>query len=206
MTKKETESAVSSPPHTAEDLRGCFNCALFLCKKMPGEPAPDVTPVPVGRSATVSDAIDSRRSVRQFTSQPVPLEVMQRLVQKASRAATGGNIQPWKACVLSAIDTHSDALLVRPCASGFVGIERRRRRRRRRRRARVLVSLPHCLHLGCRRRLACMGWYAQVRPGRGSQAARLRRRFGQDQERCGFCRGRTGVRHLPTRHVRTRGW
>ncbi len=73
--------------------------AIALLQEMSGEPKPNVTPVPVGRSATVSDAIDSRRSVRQFTAQVVPLEVMQRLVQQASRAATGGNIQPWKACV-----------------------------------------------------------------------------------------------------------
>ena len=66
---------------------------------MPQPPQPDVTPVPNHRSQTVIDAIESRRSIRQFTSQAVPVDVLRRILQVSSRAASGGNIQPWKVYV-----------------------------------------------------------------------------------------------------------
>lgn len=43
----------------------------------------------------VSEAVAARRSVRGFTSQPVDEGKLKALALKASRAATGGNIQPW---------------------------------------------------------------------------------------------------------------
>ncbi len=43
----------------------------------------------------VSQAVAARRSVRGFLDVPVDLELVQRLVGDASRAASGGNLQPW---------------------------------------------------------------------------------------------------------------
>jgi nitroreductase len=43
----------------------------------------------------VSEAVASRRSVRGFLDKPVDPAVIRRVVEKAGRAASGGNVQPW---------------------------------------------------------------------------------------------------------------
>lgn len=43
----------------------------------------------------VDDAITSRRSVRAFLPTPVPRETLEEILQVASRAPSGTNIQPW---------------------------------------------------------------------------------------------------------------
>lgn len=43
----------------------------------------------------------SRRSVRSFRPDPVPVEVLRRVLEKAQRAPSGGNVQPWNAHVLA---------------------------------------------------------------------------------------------------------
>ena len=43
----------------------------------------------------VQDAVAARRSVRGFLDAPVDLDVLERLVLQASRAPSGGNLQPW---------------------------------------------------------------------------------------------------------------
>ncbi len=43
----------------------------------------------------VRDAVAARRSVRGFLDRPVDLDLVGRLVAGASRAASGGNLQPW---------------------------------------------------------------------------------------------------------------
>ncbi len=43
----------------------------------------------------VRDAVAARRSVRGFLDRPVDLGLVGRLVAEASRAASGGNLQPW---------------------------------------------------------------------------------------------------------------
>jgi nitroreductase len=43
----------------------------------------------------VSDAVAARRSVRGFLDRPVDIALVQRLVAAASRAPSGGNLQPW---------------------------------------------------------------------------------------------------------------
>lgn len=52
-------------------------------------------------SPTVSEAVATRRSVRAFLSDPVPETVVCELLAKASRAASGGNLQPWKVSVIA---------------------------------------------------------------------------------------------------------
>lgn len=43
----------------------------------------------------VSEAIAYRRSVRGFLDKPVDVDLVRSIIEKAARAATGGNLQPW---------------------------------------------------------------------------------------------------------------
>jgi nitroreductase len=43
----------------------------------------------------VNDAVASRRSIRDFLPDPVPREVIERVLTRALRAPSGGNLQPW---------------------------------------------------------------------------------------------------------------
>ena len=49
----------------------------------------------------VTEAVRERRSVRQFTSRPVPDELLRGLVETAARAPSGGNLQPWRIYVVN---------------------------------------------------------------------------------------------------------
>lgn len=49
----------------------------------------------------VDAAIESRRSIRAFTSQPVAAETISEILTLASRAPSGTNTQPWKVHVLT---------------------------------------------------------------------------------------------------------
>jgi nitroreductase len=49
----------------------------------------------------VSEAIQSRRSMRTFKPDPVPRETLQWIVDVACRAASNGNLQPWKLYITS---------------------------------------------------------------------------------------------------------
>ena len=44
----------------------------------------------------VIDAVNKRMSVRQFLDTPVPDNVIKQLIIDASRAPSGGNVQPWR--------------------------------------------------------------------------------------------------------------
>jgi nitroreductase len=55
----------------------------------------------VDPSPTVSHAIETRRSVRAYRPDPVPESVVRAILATASRAASGGNLQPWKVSVLA---------------------------------------------------------------------------------------------------------
>ena len=43
----------------------------------------------------VTDAVAARRSVRGFLARPIAPDLLRELALKASRAASGGNLQPW---------------------------------------------------------------------------------------------------------------
>ena len=49
----------------------------------------------------VDEALQSRRSVRAFSSKSVSRETIEQMLETASRAASGGNLQPWKVYVLA---------------------------------------------------------------------------------------------------------
>jgi nitroreductase len=49
----------------------------------------------------VYEAVTSRRAVRGFTDEPVPREVLQRVLTAAGNAPSGSNIQPWRIYVVT---------------------------------------------------------------------------------------------------------
>ncbi|GAA2353378.1 nitroreductase [Streptomyces cuspidosporus] len=49
----------------------------------------------------VYEAVASRRAVRGFTDEPVPREVLERVLHAAARSPSGGNLQPWNTYVLT---------------------------------------------------------------------------------------------------------
>ncbi len=49
----------------------------------------------------VTEAVTSRRSVREFLDRPVDAAVLRRVLETAQRAPSGGNTQPWNATVLT---------------------------------------------------------------------------------------------------------
>lgn len=53
------------------------------------------------RARTVEDAITSRRAIRAFLPDPVPRDLVERILDVAARAPSGTNMQPWRARVLA---------------------------------------------------------------------------------------------------------
>jgi nitroreductase len=49
----------------------------------------------------VYEAVTSRRAVRGFTDQPVPKEVLERVLSAAAWSPSGSNLQPWNTYVLT---------------------------------------------------------------------------------------------------------
>lgn len=55
----------------------------------------------VERSKSFFDWANERRSVRDFSSKPVPREVMENILMTASTAPSGAHKQPWTFCLIS---------------------------------------------------------------------------------------------------------
>lgn len=49
----------------------------------------------------VTEAVFSRTSIRSFLEDPVSDELLKTLLEKSSRAASGGNLQPWKIFIVN---------------------------------------------------------------------------------------------------------
>ncbi|MFJ4632187.1 nitroreductase [Streptomyces sp. NPDC088847] len=49
----------------------------------------------------VYEAVDSRRAVRAFSGDPVPRDVLERVLHAATRAPSSGNLQPWHLYVVT---------------------------------------------------------------------------------------------------------
>lgn len=54
-----------------------------------------------GPSMSVSDAVEQRMSVRAFLPDPVPEAVVRDILDRARRAPSGGNVQPWRVDALA---------------------------------------------------------------------------------------------------------
>jgi nitroreductase len=52
-------------------------------------------------SVSVSEAVASRRSIRAFLDRPVDRALLQRVLETAQRAPSGGNVQPWNAVLVT---------------------------------------------------------------------------------------------------------
>ncbi len=63
----------------------------------------------------VDEAITTRKSVRAFKPDPVPLATVKHILDVAARAPSGTNIQPWKVYVLAGAEKErmSQAVLKR---------------------------------------------------------------------------------------------
>lgn len=55
----------------------------------------------VTKSKSFYDWLDKRRSVRDFSEEPVPKEVIENLIKSASTAPSGAHKQPWTFCAIS---------------------------------------------------------------------------------------------------------
>ena len=53
------------------------------------------------RSTMFYQMANSRRSVRTFSNQPVPVEVMENIIKTAGTSPSGANKQPWTFCLVS---------------------------------------------------------------------------------------------------------
>jgi F420 biosynthesis protein FbiB-like protein len=51
-----------------------------------------------------ADVLHERRTVRRFTTDPVPAQVVERLVDAATRAPSAHNRQPWRFCLVQSGD------------------------------------------------------------------------------------------------------
>ena len=76
--------------------------------------APVVVPVVEARNP-VDHAIESRQSMREFLPKKVPHELIEHLLDVASRAPSGTNTQPWKVYVLQGASR--DGLVDKVCAA-----------------------------------------------------------------------------------------
>lgn len=55
----------------------------------------------VDRARAFADTMTSRRTVRDFSSRPVPMEVVEHAVRAAATAPSGANLQPWRFAVVT---------------------------------------------------------------------------------------------------------
>ena len=58
-------------------------------------------PLNTDKTPSVSDAIMTRITVRDFLDTPVPEDVLNRILKTALRAPSGGNLQPWRIHVMT---------------------------------------------------------------------------------------------------------
>lgn len=73
----------------------------------------------------VLEAIESRKSIRAFTKQPVPKDAVERILQIAQRSPSGTNTQPWYAhvCTGKVKDAITDDVLSLAKAGGATPYE-----------------------------------------------------------------------------------
>lgn len=57
-----------------------------------------------GEGGSALDLLDARRSVRRFTGEPVPREMIEQVLAAATRAPSAHNRQPWRFTVLTAAE------------------------------------------------------------------------------------------------------
>jgi iodotyrosine deiodinase len=64
---------------------------------VPAPRGPDLTPDErVARARALADELATRRTIRDFAPDPVPLEAVREAVRAAASAPSGANVQPWR--------------------------------------------------------------------------------------------------------------
>ncbi|MEM9495553.1 MAG: nitroreductase [Pseudomonadota bacterium] len=58
-------------------------------------------PLKTAPARSVTEAMETRVTVRQFLDKPVPRDVLTKLLDTARRTPSGGNLQPWRVHVLT---------------------------------------------------------------------------------------------------------
>ncbi|MEV4482071.1 nitroreductase family protein [Micromonospora coxensis] len=58
----------------------------------------------VGAAREFADRMATRRSIRHFSSEPVPMEVVEEAVRAAGTAPSGANLQPWRFVVVTDVE------------------------------------------------------------------------------------------------------
>ena len=53
------------------------------------------------KSENFRKTMDGRRSIREFSSEPIPREVIENVIMTASSAPSGAHMQPWTFCAIS---------------------------------------------------------------------------------------------------------
>ncbi len=74
-------------------------------------------PAPLPASLSAIEAVRTRRSIRAFTAEPVPRATVEAILEVASRAPSGTNIQPWR--VYAVAGAPRDALVAELMAAHF---------------------------------------------------------------------------------------
>ena len=71
------------------------------------------------------EAIRTQRAIRRFTDDPVPDEVIERILEAAIRAPSGRNMQPWRFIVIRDPDTKQKIgnYYRRACEKAGIGLE-----------------------------------------------------------------------------------
>jgi nitroreductase len=62
----------------------------------------------------VCEAVATRFSCRAFLDKPVPLSIVRDIVERAARAPSGGNMQPWRVHALAGVRLEALIELIRP--------------------------------------------------------------------------------------------
>ena len=70
----------------------------------------------------VTDAVNARRSIRAFRPDPVDDDTIARLLTVASRAPSGGNVQPWRIYVVNGESMTRFREFLRRPATGRAGL------------------------------------------------------------------------------------
>lgn len=77
--------------------------------------------------STIYELMSTLRAVRRLRSDPIPADVLRRVLQAACWAPTGGNIQPWRVVVVTDPELkHGVADIYRPEWERYVEFARRR--------------------------------------------------------------------------------
>jgi iodotyrosine deiodinase len=85
-----------------------------MSERQPPAPAPQMQPLvfdrlpaeeQIRRARAFCDRIRLRRTVRQFSAEPVPFEIIETAIRAAATAPSGANQQPWRFVVVSNPET-----------------------------------------------------------------------------------------------------